>query len=176
MDERWVPIPGFGRYEVSSLGRVRNLTTGRLLSGSPSTKGYININLQGEHGPRMQSLHRVVLAAFTSECADLQVRHIDGCKTNNHLDNLEWGTAKENARDKERVGTSYRCRESRGETTRQVEAVIVKAKRKLTLHDVREMRALYQPGIVGPGSLARRFGVSEATAERVLTRKSWRWA
>jgi len=45
-------------------------------------------------------VHRLVLLAFIGP-SDLQVRHLDGNPTNNNLSNLLYGTAKENAEDRE---------------------------------------------------------------------------
>ena len=37
-----------------------------------------------------------------------EIRHLDGNKNNAHCDNLAWGTAKENAEDRERHGRTSR--------------------------------------------------------------------
>lgn len=55
--------------------------------------GYENIKLNGEHA----SVHRLVAEAFIANPDNKpQVNHIDGNKENNHVNNLEWITAKEN--------------------------------------------------------------------------------
>lgn len=48
------------------------------------------------------SVHRMVARAFhgPAPTPDAIVRHLDGVKSNNHADNLKWGTHKENAADR----------------------------------------------------------------------------
>lgn len=45
-NERWTQIPDFPIYSVSNLGRIRNDTTGRMMSPTPSTPaGHLKISL-----------------------------------------------------------------------------------------------------------------------------------
>jgi hypothetical protein len=51
----------------------------------------------------------MVLETFVGEpTPNQQVRHLNGDKRNNCLDNLAWGTAKENAADRESHGNTAR--------------------------------------------------------------------
>ena len=44
MEEIWKDIEGYeGFYHVSNLGRVKRVTTGRILKGGKNTSGYIFI-------------------------------------------------------------------------------------------------------------------------------------
>jgi len=45
---------------------------------------------------------------------------------------------------------------------------------KLTEADVYLLRALYEPGLVGFGSLARRFGIASSTAREIVLRQTWK--
>lgn len=83
------------RYEVSNEGRIRNTETGRYLKGRLNKKenGYYRVNVSGKD----EYVHRLVAKAFYDcDQPNLEVNHIDGDKTNNHLSNLEWVTHKEN--------------------------------------------------------------------------------
>jgi hypothetical protein len=114
--ERWALIPGFERYEVSTLGHVRSyflrgskgrrLTSeARLLKQQISQRGYLAVQLRATSGRRKWLfIHRLVLLAFAERAADKQtdVRHLDGNRQNNNLTNLSWGTRKENEADKDR--------------------------------------------------------------------------
>jgi phage FluMu protein Com len=92
LEEMWIPFPTpESKYEVSSLGRVRN----RL------TKSIHKINYDDPY-PRVsigkiQRLHRVVAEAFFGKCpTGFEVNHKDSDKTNNCLYNLEYVTHDEN--------------------------------------------------------------------------------
>ncbi len=95
--EEWRPIRGHeGRYEVSSLGRVRSLPRKRcpvlrILGERLDKQGYVHVALYAD-GPRSFLVHRLVCLAFHGDPpADRpDVNHIDGSKRNNAAANLEW--------------------------------------------------------------------------------------
>lgn len=95
-----VTIKGFeGLYEVSNIGQVRNIRTGRILKqkiGSGSN-GYCRVGLHKDGVQKWFSVHRLVALAFIPNPNNLpEVNHKDECKTNNRIDNLEWCTGKYN--------------------------------------------------------------------------------
>jgi hypothetical protein len=60
--------------------------------------------MRGAHGTRLLQVHRLVTAAFIGPCpADMEVNHIDGDKSNNHTSNLEFCTASENLKHRNRL-------------------------------------------------------------------------
>ena len=94
----------FANYEFSSLGRVRNLKFQRILKlRSPDTvNGYVRFEVSGVN----HTLHIVLAKVFHPYMYDSlkQVNHIDGVKTNNRADNLEWVTPAENIRHAVAIG------------------------------------------------------------------------
>lgn len=97
MKEIWKPIRGYvGKYEVSSLGRVRSLLRGIYLT--PDTaKGYHRVTLFCNGKRDRRAVHLLVANAFIpNPLGKPYINHIDENKTNNSVDNLEWCTAKEN--------------------------------------------------------------------------------
>lgn len=115
MPEEWRPITGSeGRYEVSSLGRVKRLFGGR--SFSPGlVKTFRNrfrnklmhvcVRLRINGKKSKKCVHHLVLEAFVGpRPAGLQGLHKDDDHTNNSLTNLYWGTRKDNAADSIRNG------------------------------------------------------------------------
>lgn len=113
-NEVWLPVVGFeGRYNVSSLGRVRSLdrtvevdragcpytrrSRGCVLKTPKNSSGYPHVVLEGNAD---RTVHELVLEAFVgSRPPGAEGCHSDDVKTNNTPENLYWGTKGDNARD-----------------------------------------------------------------------------
>lgn len=92
----WKPISESPAYEVSDRGDVRNSKTGRILK-PVRTNGYSQVVLCDADGQHRRSVHRLVAAEFIDNPHGYPViNHIDGNRTNNRVDNLEWCTQSEN--------------------------------------------------------------------------------
>lgn len=100
--EIWKEIEGYyGRYQVSSWGRIRNAETGKILKPYKNAKGYLKVGLMiaGERIPHKHRVNRLVATAFVDNPDNLpQVNHKDGNKENNSYTNLEWITNADNRR------------------------------------------------------------------------------
>jgi hypothetical protein len=60
-------------------------------------KGYLRIGIWVNDKQKMHKIHRLVANAFIENIDNKpEVNHKDTIKTNNHIDNLEWNTSKEN--------------------------------------------------------------------------------
>lgn len=100
MEEVWKDIPHYeGKYQVSSHGRVRNISTGLVRRLQHNKKdGYVYVSLSGgDKRIWYVKVHRLVCMAFLENTEGKRyVDHIDGNKLNNHLPNLRWVTFQEN--------------------------------------------------------------------------------
>ena len=92
MKEIWKEILGYeGLYEVSNLGRVRNMRTGRILKPGPDKDGYLLVGLYKSGVRTTNKIHRLVGQAFLPNPQNLpQINHKDEDETNNAVSNLEW--------------------------------------------------------------------------------------
>lgn len=95
MIEEWRPIEGFLRYEISTLGSIRNADTGRHRSLQINHQGFPTLVLYDAPDPTryMRQVNKLVAETFlpTPEHRTLTaVWHIDGDFTNCRADNLRW--------------------------------------------------------------------------------------
>lgn len=106
MIEIWKDIKGYeGKYQVSNLGNVKSLLDKQLnkrekiLKPSFNDKGYLRVYLSKESKKATKTIHRLVAETFIPNLENKKtVNHIDGNKTNNRVDNLEWLSNTENQR------------------------------------------------------------------------------
>lgn len=173
MNEIWKPAPNCsGLIEVSSFGRVRRLPRplvykdgrrgmlkGGLLRGSQTKEGYINVRFDGgDFG-----LHRLIAEAFHGKPKDAfafqTVNHINGIKTDNRPENLEWATYKRNNDHARDAGL---CKQH-GENT------------NLSKHSdqfisaMRNVHETYKPNYA---ELGRMFGMSGSHARQIVLHKT----
>lgn len=97
--EEWKDIKGYeGIYQVSNFGNIKSLYgKEHLIKPFPRPNGYLGIMLYKNGKTHPRSIHRIVAETFISNPEDKeQVNHINGIKTDNTTNNLEWCTRKEN--------------------------------------------------------------------------------
>ncbi len=156
-------------YEISNLGRIRNFRTGNILKTQILKSGYINIcvSLGSRGSSECIKMHRAVAECFIPNPNNLpQVNHIDGCKTNNKVENLEWCTNRENTIHAIRTGLKtfeYQVGEKNWLS-------------KLTQEDVAFIRNNYKERDkeFGCRALARRYGLHHETIRQVLNKETWK--
>lgn len=111
MIEVWSQINyGDGKYEVSTLGRVRNTVTGCVISSQMQNSGYLIVHLYSSNRRKAFLVHRLVAIAFIKIIPGKNiVDHIDCNKLNNCLENLRWVDIKENGEYASRNGLFKEC-------------------------------------------------------------------
>lgn len=174
--EDWRPVPGFDRYEVSNLGRVRSkghlfwhelnfswtYRKPKVLRVSHLRNGYRAVSLYEGSRHEVCSVHALVLDAFTGPRPEgFVARHLNGDRLDNRACNLAWGTPAENSADMIAHGRSLR-----GEKHHMA---------KLTWTEVHAIRTAKASGAKRK-DLADKFGVSRATITDIISHRHWKEA
>lgn len=89
----------YANYVVSNHGEVRNTKTGKVLTQSYSNSNdYYKVTLSVNGSTLPIETHRLVAETFLTKIEGYVVDHIDGDKSNNHVDNLQYITHADNLR------------------------------------------------------------------------------
>ena len=97
--EQFIPITNFEtKYYITNTGKVMSNYKNDFLKPAKNRKGYLTVSLNINRRKKITMfIHRLVALHFIENPDNKpQVNHIDGCKFNNHVANLEWNTNKEN--------------------------------------------------------------------------------
>lgn len=102
--EQWKPVLGRPEYEVSDQGNVRKglkpiSTWAKRKKRGNYREAYMVVEFYQPY--KRVYVHTVVLEAFIGpRPPGRQCRHLNGVSTDNRLENLKWGTARENTDDR----------------------------------------------------------------------------
>lgn len=149
-----------GLYSVDNMGNVYSVCYNwrgygeRKLKTNINKYGYATVSLTKESKSKNVRVHKIVAEAFLGNKPDgLQIRHLDGNKLNNNFENLKYGTAMENAQDREIHGNT-----ARGERI---------GTSKLTDNQVNEIRSSFNKrgDMV---KLSKKYGVSVTTIYYII--------
>ena len=163
MEEVWrlAPMnsPHYGHYWVSNLGRVKN-EKGRILKGGLHNKGYHQVCVKLEGVQSTYKTHRLVAIAFIPNPDNLeQINHIDGDKTNNRVDNLEWCDNSYNQLHKVQTGLWVPAKGNDCQNS------------KLTEEEVVEIYLSNLP----IKELMEKYNVSRSTITHIKYDRNWTW-
>jgi len=123
--------------------------------------GHLCVSLSKNNQEKKCLVHRLVLEAFIGPCPDGQeVRHLDGNPINNIINNLKYGTSKENSQDSIKHDTSIYGERSHN-------AILNDEK-------VLEILKSIEEGILSQTEIARRFNISPQNVCDIKKNRIWK--
>lgn len=144
-------------YSVSNLGNVIYKPTGEIKSLRKSTKGYSYIRMYRHKKKKYLTVHRLVAEAFIPNPDNKPfVNHINGIKTDNRVENLEWCTASENTAHAYKIGLR---------TQKPL---------KLTWEKVNKIRELFASQSITYRELGVMFNISGPTVFKIIKNQKWK--
>jgi hypothetical protein len=158
-NEIWKQIPSHPNYAVSSMGRVRG-PRGNILVLGVTGWDYLTFHPYARQHRRPFYVHKAVLEAFVGpKPKGKQARHLDGNARNNKLQNLAWGTSKDDGMDRRKHG--HVLRGSRCPTT------------KLSEQAVLGMLRMFSSGAL-IRTVAKKYKCGYTTARHIKNRDTWK--
>jgi hypothetical protein len=165
MVEIWKDVVGYESiYEISNFGNVKSFKYGKekIRKLRNDKDGYLLINLCKDKKVKTFKIHRLVAQAFIPNPDNKpQINHIDGNKSNNKVDNLEWVTNKENSKH----AVEKLLRNTKGENHHNV---------KLRNYQVLNIRKKYATGKYKRKDIADEYQVSITLIGFIINRKIWK--
>ena len=164
-DNMMKEIPGYPLQYATTDGLVFSRRRGMLVQKPMRVHdGYYRVNLRDGNTPAKicpVPVHKLVLETFVGPRPDGYVcRHLNGNPLDNRLDNICWGTPKENAQDSIKHGTAVCLRH--GEQS---------VASKLSNEDIKAIRELYEAGHLR-SELATMYHISWRHATDIVSMKT----
>jgi predicted XRE-type DNA-binding protein len=164
MHEVFLTVTTHPKYLIGNEGTVLSLKGSKVTTLKPSKDkwGYLGVNLYMDGEQKRFKIHRLVATHFIrrKSNAPREVNHIDGDKTNNCVDNLEWVTRSENMEHAYETGLRNLPSESAPSA-------------KLTNEEVEEIRRRYENEDIMQKKLAAEYGVDQSQISRLLRGETW---
>jgi len=160
------PMKGFEDfYEVYNDGRIYSKISKKFLSHVAHTGGYKRVKLKDN---KMYYVHRLVSETFHGEIpAGYEINHKNLDKADNHIDNLEQITHKENQQHASKNG---RWKGHKPPTRYGTEL----HNSKLLNWHIIFIREVYKRNLLSQLEMAKIFGVTRQTINRIINKKTWK--
>ena len=156
-------IPGYENlYAITTNGRVWSNISNRWLKQHPDQKGYMQLGLYKNKKARCFWVARLVMMTYAKPHRTKKyIDHINGIKTDNRIENLQWVTLGENVSLAWKRGNrNHASGEQHGHA-------------KLTEIIVKSIRERYAGGGIFRRELATEYGVARQTIDDIINRRIW---
>ena len=101
------PIPGCPGYYATTNGDILSKRFGRVMQPFACASGHLKVDIYIDGTPHAKYIHRLVLRTFVGPCPPREeCLHNNGDPGDNRIENLRWGTHKENGRDMVKHGAA----------------------------------------------------------------------
>lgn len=159
----WKDIKGFeGLYQISSDGFVLQIKKDKIRKTNINSSGYLHLILSHKGFNTTKYIHRLVAEAFLpNNNLLLFVNHINGIKTDNRVENLEW------------VSRSYNQLHAYQLNLQIPKQGSEKPMSKLNENDIVTIFNYHNLGMSNV-TISRLFKVSDSTICNILKRNSWK--
>ena len=158
------PIPNWPEYEITDDGKVWSKRRHKYLKPKTDKDGYYVLSLSRNNKKSWYSIHRLVLITFIGPCPqNMQCRHLDNNKTNNNINNLCWGTAKENVQDLVKIN-------KHGGFMRKGEKHPL---HRLTIQVIRTIIYMWLTGLFSQREIGNIYNVNHQHISRIINKKRW---
>ena len=171
-NEFWKYVPNTeSRYLISNQGRLLTLkfkgsNKPSIMRPATNKKGYLHTLIVYGGKLKPVTIHRLVAQSWIDNpLSKPQVNHINFIRTDNHIENLEWCTAKENtlhSYNSGRINMPKGAPPMRGSKNGGA---------KLNEEQVREIRMKFQPRKYTREMLAKEYNVKASTIKDVILRR-----
>lgn len=162
-------IPKYkGRYMINEKGEIFSLIRNRYLTPCINRSGYIESILIDKNGKRKNvKWHRAVAYTFLKKIIGKNsINHINGIKTDNRVENLEWCTTSENA-----IHAIKILHKHFGPQKGIMPSQLI-SRRKLNKKDITKIKKMLVDGLKGK-EIAKLYNVSDQAIYDIKNGRCW---
>ena len=163
-----INIDGLNKeYLINENGDIFDIKENKLRKQTVSERGYLKVSFYVNGKYKKFFIHRLVMIHFNpiDNMENLQVNHINGDKSDNRIENLEWVTPSQNTRHANKKGKGHQMSQN-GESN---------SMSKLTTEQVIEIiKETNKPNRRTDQKISEDYGVTRKTISNIRNNITWK--